>query len=37
MTDEELLAASAEGRLYLAALGPNGFTQPLPVKYVVAS
>ena len=37
MTDEELLAASAEGRLYLAALGPNGFTNPLPVKYVVAS
>ena len=37
MTDEELLAASAEGRLYLAALGPNGFSSPLPVKYQVAS
>ena len=37
MTDEELLAASAEGRLYLAALGPNGFSSPLPVKYVVSA
>ena len=36
MTDEELLAASAAGNLYLAALGPNGFSSPLPVKYVVA-
>ena len=36
MTDEELLAASAAGRLYLAALGPNGFSSPLPVKYVAS-
>ena len=37
MTDEELLAASAAGNLYLAALGPNGFANPLPVKYVVSA
>ena len=37
MTDEELLAASAAGNLYLAALGPNGFTNPLPVKYAVSA
>ena len=36
LTDEELLAAAEAGMLAIAAIGPSGFANPLPVKYQVA-
>ena len=36
LTDEELLAASEAGTLFVGALSSSGFANPLPVKYQVA-